>query len=131
MPSVNGKRYTPLAGSGLINFTKKGKKRRAAQDFIFWLVNKENTIRIHESIGYIPVRHSALNSLALKAFLKENPNYKVVIDGLDYARPLPTHKEYYKINVMLRDMLERIFLQEADPVDELSKTEIEINRIID
>jgi ABC-type glycerol-3-phosphate transport system substrate-binding protein len=131
MPSVNGKRYTLLAGSGLINFAKKGKKRRAAQDFIFWLVNKENTIRIHESIGYIPVRHSALNSLALKAFLKENPNYKVVIDGLNYARPLPIHTEYYKINVMLRDMLERIFLLEADPVDELSKTEIEINKLID
>lgn len=130
MPEVNGNRYTMLAGSGLLNFTKNRKKRRAVNDFIFWLVNKENTLRIHESVGYIPVRNSALNSLSLKAFLKDNPNFKVPIDSLAFAKPLPTHKDFFKISTKIGDMLEEITLNEADPLDALRKTEREINEEI-
>ncbi len=130
MPKVNGHRYTMLAGSGLVNFTKNRKKRRAVNDFIFWLVNKENTLRIHESVGYIPVRKSALDSLSLKAFLKDNPNFKVPIDSLAFAKPLPTHPEYFKINKKITDMLEQITLNKADPLETLKKTEQEINREI-
>jgi len=130
MPEVNGNRYTMLAGSGLLNFTKNRRKRKVVNDFIFWLINKENTIRIHESVGYIPVRKSALNSLSLKAFLKDNPNFKVPIDSLAFARPLPTHPEYFKINKKITDMLEQITLNRADTLETLKKAEQEINREI-
>lgn len=130
MPSVNGKRYTVLGGSALMNFSRNKKKWKAVNDFMFWLVNKENTIKVHEKVGYIPVRNSAINSLELKAFHKENPNYKVPIDGLSYARPLPNHVEYLKINEKLRGMLERIFLNGANPILELEKTEREINEML-
>jgi sn-glycerol 3-phosphate transport system substrate-binding protein len=131
MPEVNGRRYTVLGGSSIVNFARKPKKRRAAQDFITWMAGKENVIRIHEAVGYIPIRKSALNSLALKAFHRDNPNHEITVESLPYARPLPHHPEYYKINVELRAMLERIFLQAADPLDELRKAEREINDIID
>jgi sn-glycerol 3-phosphate transport system substrate-binding protein len=130
MPKINGTRQTALGGSGLLNFATKSKKKRIAHDFIEWMVSKENTIRIHEAIGYIPVRKSALNSLTLKAFHRENPNYKVTVEALSYAKPLPQHIEYYKINTKLREMLERIFLQGADPREELQKTEREINTML-
>ncbi len=127
MPKVNGKQYTMLAGSGLMNFTTNRKKRKVVNDFIFWLVNEENTLRIHESVGYIPVRKSALDSLSLKAFLKDNPNFKVPIDSLSFARPLPAHPEFFKINTKIADMLERIILNNADPIEALKKAEQEIN----
>jgi ABC-type glycerol-3-phosphate transport system substrate-binding protein len=130
MPEINGSRHTALGGSGLLNFATKSKKKRAAHDFIEWMVNKENTIRMHEAIGYIPVRKSALSSLALKAFHRDNPNYKVTVEALSYARPLPQHSEYYKINAKLREMLERIFLQGADPQDALQNTQREINSML-
>jgi len=131
MPAINGMRCTMLGGSGLLNFSLNKKKRKIVNDFIFWLVNKENTIRLHEGVGYIPVRKSALSSLSLKAFLRKNPNFKVPIDSLEFARPLPVHREYYKINEKIKEMLERIILSEADPLTELKRTEKEINMILE
>ena len=130
MPEINGSRQTALGGSGLLNFATKSKKKRAAHEFIEWMVSKENTIRIHEAIGYIPVRKTALGSLTLKAFHRDNPNYRVSMEALSYARPLPQHSEYYKINAKLREMLERVFLQGAEPLGELRKTEREINAML-
>ncbi len=127
MPSINGKRYTVLAGSCLVNFASSKKKRKAVDDFMFWLVNKENTIRLHKVVGYIPVRTSALNSLELRAFHRENPNFRVPVESLEFARPLPSLVEYYKINKRLRDMLQRIFMEGADIITELKKAEDEIN----
>ena len=100
-------------------------------DFIFWLVNKENTIKIYKDVGYLPVRESALNSLELKSFIREKPIFRIPIEELDYARCLPHHREYFKINQMLIDMLERIMFYEGDPLAELERTEIEINSNIE
>ena len=130
MPEINGSRQTAIGGSGLLSFATKSKKKRAVHEFIEWMVNKENTIRFHEAIGYIPVRKSALGSLTLKAFHRDNPNYRVTVEALSYARPLPQHSDYYKINVKLREMLERIFLLGAEPLEELRKAEREINEML-
>jgi sn-glycerol 3-phosphate transport system substrate-binding protein len=131
MPAINGKRYTVLTGSALVNFSKGKKKQSAANDFIFWLVNRQNTIRMHKEVGYIPVRKSATDSLDLRAFHKNNPNYKVPVDSLEYCKPLPHHREYFKINKMLVDMLQRILLQQSNPSDALADTEREINAAIE
>ncbi len=131
MPSVHGQRFTVIGGSALVNFSQSRKKRKAINDFILWCVNKENTIRIHEKVGYVPVRKSALNSLELKAFHKKNPNYLIPIEGLTYGRPIPHHPEYYKMNELMRDMLQRIILNESDVESELARTEREINAILE
>ncbi|KPJ86997.1 MAG: hypothetical protein AMS17_09950 [Spirochaetes bacterium DG_61] len=131
MPAVNGKRYTVISGSALTNFSTSRKKRSSSNDFIAWCVSKENTIRLHEKIGYVPVRKSALNSLELKAFHRENPNYVVPIEGLKYGRALPHHPEFFKMNEFVRDMLHRIILSESDIMTELERTEKEINSLLD
>ncbi|HUT64509.1 MAG TPA: extracellular solute-binding protein, partial [Spirochaetota bacterium] len=130
MPALDGKRSSVLGGSALVNFAKTKKQRKIADDFIYWLVNKENTIRLHEKIGYVPVRKSALNSLEVKAFDRKNPNFKVPIDSLSFARPLPKHMEFFKINERIREMLQEIFLNASDPMAELKKAEEDINRMI-
>ncbi len=131
LPSIDGNRYTLLGGSCLVNFAKKKKVRRTVNDFMLWLVSKENTIRIHKEIGYIPVRESALNSLSLRSFHKKNPNFKVPVDSLEFARSIPQHEDYYKINEKIGAMLQRIILDASDPADELKRTEIEINTMLE
>ena len=131
LPRVNGNRYTILGGSTLANFAGSRKKRKAANDFIFWLVNKENTIRIHEGVGFIPVRKSALNSLELKMFDKKNPNFRIPIDSIKFSKPLPNNAEFYKINKSFAEMLQRIILNNADVFQELQKTEKEINSFLE
>jgi sn-glycerol 3-phosphate transport system substrate-binding protein len=131
LPSVNGKRFTVLAGSALLNAARGRAERAAAQDFILWLVSKENTIRLHEGIGYIPVRKTALESLELRAFHRSNPDYRVAVDSLPDARPLPYHKEYFKINKVLTQMMDRVFISGGDPASELKWAEDEIRRILE
>ena len=92
-----------------------------------WLVNKKNTITIFKKVGYLPVRKSAIDSLDLRAFLKGNPNYNVALTSIQYSRSLPHHREFYKINQMIIDMLERIILTNEDIVTELAATEKAIN----
>jgi len=130
LPSVNGKRYTVLAGSALLNCARGRNERAAAQDFILWLAGRDNTIRLHEGIGYIPVRKSAMESLELKAFHKSNPDYRVAIDSLPDAKRLSYHKEYFKINKVLTQMMDRVFISGGDPESELKWAEDEIRKIL-
>ena len=130
IPSINGKKHTVLTGSALVNFGKTRKKRKAANDFIFWLVEKPNVIRLHKEIGYIPVRKSAVNSLDLRSFHRANPNFRVPVEELAYAKSLPHHKEYFKINKLLIDMLQRVILQGSNPDEMLAATEREINLLL-
>jgi len=126
-PTFRGEKRLPLTGLALVNFSKNKKKRNAAHEFIMWLVSKKNTIKLYKDVGYLPVRKSAVNSLDLKAFITDNPNYSFPIDALDYSQPLPSHREYYKINQMIVEMLERIILTDADIMTELEATEKKIN----
>jgi ABC-type glycerol-3-phosphate transport system substrate-binding protein len=130
MPEVNGRRYTVIGGSGLVNFARNRRMRREVSDFILWLTSRENTIRLHESVGYVPVRESALQSLSLRAFLRENPNFRVPIESLEFGKTVTYHPEFYRINEELRKMLERIILDQADPLTELRRTERTINSFL-
>jgi sn-glycerol 3-phosphate transport system substrate-binding protein len=130
LPLINGVRVPTIGGSALVNFAKGRAKRRAVNDFMCWLINKENTIQLHKKIGFVPVRKTALNSIELKAFLRENPNYAAPVEAVAYARPLPDHPDFYKINKELGEMLQRIILDAADPVDELARTEKKINQML-
>jgi len=131
MPSLNGKRFSVLSGTALVNFTKNSKKRKAALDFMFWLLKRENDIKMFERIGFLPIRQSVVNSLEIKAFVKENPNYRFPIEALEYVRPLPFHPEFLKINQEIRDMLQRIILDRADLREELKNTETKINEMLE
>jgi sn-glycerol 3-phosphate transport system substrate-binding protein len=131
IPRFNGRRYALLSGTVLVNFSKNKKKRRAGDEFIRWLIRKENDVRFYKEIGFVPIRKSSLNSLELKAFARENPNYRVPLEALEYAQPFPHHPEFLKINQEISEMLERIILSEADPIEELEKTEGEINSMLD
>jgi len=128
LPSINGKRYTVLGGSALVNFARDPRAREDANDFALWLVNAKNTIKLHERTGFIPVRKSALESAELKTFHRKNPEFLVPIRAVRYARPLPYHREYFSINNVLVTLMDRIFKEGADPLAELSRAERELAR---
>jgi sn-glycerol 3-phosphate transport system substrate-binding protein len=131
MPAVNGKRFSVLSGTVLVNFSKNRKKRKAAEDFMLWLLKRENDVKLFERIGFLPVRRSVSSSLEVKAFVRENPNYRIPIEALEYARPLPVHPEFLKINQEIHDMLQRIILDGADLKEELVSTQKTINEMLE
>ncbi|MFW6180179.1 MAG: ABC transporter substrate-binding protein [Spirochaetota bacterium] len=130
MPSINGERATMLGGAALVNFARNRKKRQAVQEFALWFAEKENMIRLFEEVGFVPVRRSALDSLQVRSFIRKNPNYRVPLEALEYARHLPRHAQFYKINREFGEMLQRIVLQGTDPEEELRRTEARINRML-
>jgi sn-glycerol 3-phosphate transport system substrate-binding protein len=131
MPSINGRRFTMMGGSALVNFSGNRRRREAAQTFALWCASEENMLRLLEKIGFVPVRRSALDSLQMRAFLKKNPNYRIAVEALDYARLLPRHPEYYMINREINQMLERVVLEGADPAQQLRITQEKINQALD
>ncbi|RKY00186.1 MAG: hypothetical protein DRP54_05955 [Spirochaetes bacterium] len=131
MPSMNGIRATALSGSSLMTFSRKKKRMRASIDFMHFMVSKKNTIRLHKDVGYVPVRLSAIKSLEIRAFHKEKPNFKVAVESLDFAKPLPRNTEYFKINEIIRDMLQKVILQNSDPEIELKKAQERVDELFE
>jgi sn-glycerol 3-phosphate transport system substrate-binding protein len=104
-----------LGGAGLAVFSKSSYRKKAALDFISWLTNRENTILWHEQTGYLPIRKSAIESLELKSFYAEHPNYKVPVDQLPYART-PDFTPYLpQLDKIVRTAIESIMVGGNDP----------------
>lgn len=61
--------------------------KAAAIKFIDFSSNTETTTQWSQTTGYMPVRTSAIESDAMKAFLKENPNSQTAIDQLPKTSP--------------------------------------------
>jgi sn-glycerol 3-phosphate transport system substrate-binding protein len=131
IPRFNGGRQGLMSGTALVSFARSRKKQKAALDFMFWLTQKENDIRLFERIGFVPIRRSSVNSLEVRAFVRENPRYRVPLEAIEYARPLPNHTEFLKINQEIARMLQRIILRKADIEVELRRTEEKINGMIE
>ncbi|MFW6180461.1 MAG: ABC transporter substrate-binding protein [Spirochaetota bacterium] len=130
MPLFGHERAANLYGTALVAFASGRKQRRAALDFMFHLVSRENDIRMFERAGFVPVRRSSYGSLQVRAFLKENPRYRVPLEALEYARPLPSHPRFLQIDREIAHMLQRVILAGADPARELRETEDRINRML-
>ena len=130
VPRFGDGRAANLYGTALVAFASGKKQRRAALDFMFHLVSRENEVRMFERAGFVPVRRSSAESLQVRALLQENPRYRVPLEALEYARPLPSHPRFLQIDREIALMLERVLLAGADPAAELGETEARINRMI-
>jgi sn-glycerol 3-phosphate transport system substrate-binding protein len=120
-----------LGGGSLVVFEKGDRERqRAAWEFVQWLGNTKNTIKWHINTGYLPLRKSALDSLELKLFHRRNPNFRVAVDQLSVAHPIPSTRNLEKLNKVIRDMIEAVVFYRADPKTELDKAAALANRVL-
>lgn len=119
-----------LGGAGVVVFTRSAQRRRAALDFINWLVTKENCIRWHQETGYLPLRKSAIESMELRSFHRLNPNYRVPVDQLPYSRP-PDFTPYLpQIDQIIRYAIEDIMINKNDPATVLDIAAKKVNELL-
>jgi ABC-type glycerol-3-phosphate transport system substrate-binding protein len=119
-----------LGGAGIVTFSRSSRKQKAAMDFFSWLTNRENVIRWHKATGYLPLRKSAVESLELQGFHRLNPNYRVPIDQLPYARP-PDFTPYLpQIDQIVRYAIEDILINKKDPRIILDRAAGKTNEIL-
>lgn len=77
----------PTGGAGVgIPANISDERKQNALKFISFLTNPENTVTFTQATGYMPVRKSAVDLPAEKAFLEKNPNSKTAIDQLAKTR---------------------------------------------
>jgi sn-glycerol 3-phosphate transport system substrate-binding protein len=119
-----------LGGAGIVILAKQQYRRRAAFSFIQWLTNRENCIRWHEETGYLPLRRSAIDSLELMSFHRENPNYKVPVDQLPYSRP-PDFTPYLpQVDDIIRFAIEDILINRNSPESVLDTAAQKVNELL-
>jgi ABC-type glycerol-3-phosphate transport system substrate-binding protein len=119
-----------LGGAGIVILAKQQYRRRAALSFIQWLTNRENCIRWHKETGYLPLRRSAIESIELLSFHRENPNYKIPVDQLPYSRP-PDFTPYLpQIDDIIRYAIEDILINRKPPGSVLDVAAGKVNALL-
>jgi sn-glycerol 3-phosphate transport system substrate-binding protein len=82
-----GKDNCPTGGAGVgIPAGITEERKINALKFAAFLTNTESTVTFTQATGYMPVRKSALQNDAEKAFLDANPNSKVAVEQLASTR---------------------------------------------
>ena len=77
----------PTGGAGVaIPAGLSDERKKNAVKFIEYLTNVESTVTFTQATGYMPVRKSALDNEAEKAFLEKNPRAKVAVQQLAKTR---------------------------------------------
>ncbi len=87
----------PTGGANAAIFSKDKAKQEAAWKFISWFTSKDQTILWSQKTGYLPVMKSAIDDPKMVKYFEENPNHKLPVDQLEYARTAPEIPEYPQV----------------------------------
>ena len=105
-------------------------KQDAAWKFIKFMTDKERTAKASKNTGYLPTRVSAINSEEIQNLYKQQSQFKVAVDQLEYSRGRPMVVSYAEIQKLAKESQERIFLKDANIEDEVKKLDSDINSIL-
>lgn len=122
----------PTGGCQLVMTSKSSDEEKdAAWEFIKWMTSKENTIYQHKNVGYLPTRTSAIESDELKAHFEENPQYKVAVVQLEYARPRPMENAYPEVAKIIKESIQKAIIEpNTTPQDALNAAAEKANKLL-
>jgi sn-glycerol 3-phosphate transport system substrate-binding protein len=109
--------YGVAAGGANLVMLAKSQKKDAAWKFIKYMTDKEQTIKVSEQTGYMPVRQSAIDSPEMKQFFTQHPQFKVAVDQLKYAQPRPASPGYKELQEVIMNDVQKAILGQASPAD--------------
>jgi sn-glycerol 3-phosphate transport system substrate-binding protein len=72
-------------------------EKKAAWEFLKWMVSPEQTIEWSTSTGYLPVTHSAVDQLSRTGYYAVHPNDRVALAQLDSVEPWPWSPTLFRI----------------------------------
>lgn len=76
----------PLGGGGLVVLDGATQQQQAAAwEFIKFLYEDSNVVKIHKASSYLPFTYSAWESDEIAAYWKENPGFEVAAEQLEYG----------------------------------------------
>ncbi|WP_416147580.1 ABC transporter substrate-binding protein [Salipaludibacillus sp. HK11] len=103
----------PTGGANLVMIADHpDEEKEAAWEFIKWMTDTEQTIYASTFTGYLPSRHSAVESDEMNELYEEIPQYKVAVDQLEYARHRPMNTGYPEVMSMIEDAIATAILDD-------------------
>ncbi|QJC51087.1 ABC transporter substrate-binding protein [Paenibacillus albicereus] len=122
----------PTGGCQLVITSKSSQEEKdAAWEFLKFMTSKENTIYQHKHVGYLPTRVSAVESEEIQAHFKENPQFKVAVDQLEYARPRPMETAYPEVANLIKSAIEKAILDpKASPQQTLDEAAAKADKLL-
>lgn len=91
LPTTNGNSNVMVGGNCLGVFHSTPEQEAASAKLVEYLMSTKVTANFSMQTGYIPVRQSALELDEYKAFLADNPDFKVSIDQMKNIFGLPVN----------------------------------------
>ena len=91
------------------------REKRAAWQFLRFMMEREQTIEWSNSTGYLPVTHSAIAELTRTGYYDAHPNDKVVLGELGAIEPWPWSPSLFRVQREIMDpLLEDAVLEGTD-----------------
>jgi sn-glycerol 3-phosphate transport system substrate-binding protein len=87
----------PTGGANATILAKDEAKQEAAWKFIAWFTSTDQTIEWSQKTGYLPVKKAAVDDPEMARYFEENPNHKVPVEQLEYARSAPESPDYPEV----------------------------------
>lgn len=108
IPSPNGAPGRVLfQGTNIGIFARCSEAQKLmAWRFLKFMTNTQNATKWALESGYLPIRYSCLETPEMKAFLEQNPNYKVVVSQLDAGIFEPRELFWELIRSVITDQVE-------------------------
>ncbi|MED4015682.1 ABC transporter substrate-binding protein [Sutcliffiella cohnii] len=115
---------TPFAGTNVSIFASASdEEKKAAFEYMKFLINTENTTYWAMQSGYLPVRYSALESSEWKQYTDENPEYGVGEQQFDAGFFDPRIVGAYGLKNSVAKEIDRVFLGELTVEEGLEAAE--------
>lgn len=119
-----------ITGNCLVVMRDSGVGVNRVMHFIEHLVSRDNIIKWHTHTGTPAVRTSVQDSIDLLIFYEENPNYTTPIIELEQGRIFTPSFDYLEANIVMKEALARIMLNNADPGPVLRDAQAKLDRLL-
>ncbi len=124
-------RNVPFAGTDIIMFsTAKEDEKRAAWEFMKYLISPEVTAYWAVNTGYLPVRKSALQTTIWKQAAKADPLIEIPLQQIDNAKMDPQLSVWTEIRNVVSTMFNDFVNGKVDMETAIKRADAEIKKYL-
>jgi multiple sugar transport system substrate-binding protein len=124
-------RNVPFAGTDIIMFsTAKEDEKRAAWEFMKYLISPEVTAYWAVNTGYLPVRKSALQTTIWKQAAKADPLIEIPLQQIDNAKMDPQLSVWTEIRNVVSTMFNDFINGKVDMETAIKRADAEIKKYL-
>jgi ABC-type glycerol-3-phosphate transport system substrate-binding protein len=120
----------PTGGANAAILSQDKEKQQAAWEFISWFTSTEQAVEWSKKTGYLPVKKAAVEDEKMAEYFEKNPNHKVPVDQLEYARTAPESPDYPEVLEAIQTGMDDILYNDKPVGPSLEKAEEKSTEIL-